>query len=78
MLQKYRITGMSCSACSAAVERAASKVEGVKEAQVNLLANTMLCEYDESVTDDEAVIKAVKDAGYRRKKRNLLRLKQGL
>ncbi|HAQ63991.1 MAG TPA: heavy metal translocating P-type ATPase [Ruminococcaceae bacterium] len=64
MLQKYRITGMSCSACSAAVERAASKVEGVKEAQVNLLANTMLCEYDESVTDDEAVIKAVKDAGY--------------
>lgn len=64
MLQKYRITGMSCSACSAAVEKAASKVEGVKEAQVNLLANTMLCEYDESVTDDEAVIKAVKDAGY--------------
>ena len=64
MLQKYRITGMSCSACSAAVERATLKVEGVKEAQVNLLANTMLCEYDESVTDDEAVIKAVKDAGY--------------
>lgn len=64
MLQKYRITGMSCSACSAAVEKAVSKLGGVKEVQVNLLANTMLCEYDESVINDEAVIKAVTDAGY--------------
>ena len=64
MLQKYRITGMSCSACSAAVEKAVSKLEGVLSVQVNLLANTMLCEYDESVINDEAVIKAVTDAGY--------------
>lgn len=64
MLQKYRITGMSCSACSAAVERATSKVEGVSKATVNLLANTMLCEYDEAVTSDPKIIKAVEDAGY--------------
>lgn len=64
MLQKYRITGMSCSACSAAVEKAASKVEGVSSAQVNLLANSMICEYDELVTNDENIIKAVTDAGY--------------
>jgi len=64
MLQKYRITGMSCSACSAAVEKAASRVEGVNSATVNLLANTMLCEYDESITNDNNIIKAVEDAGY--------------
>ncbi len=64
MLQKYRITGMSCSACSAAVEKAASKLDGVNSATVNLLANTMLCDYDGSVTNDEKIIKAVEDAGY--------------
>ena len=64
MLQKFRVSGMSCSACSAAVERAVSKCEGVESVQVNLLANNMLCEYDEGVTDDEKIIKAVENAGY--------------
>ncbi len=64
MLQKFRITGMSCSACSAAVEKAASKLDGVNTATVNLLANTMLCEYDEGITDDNKIIRAVEDAGY--------------
>ena len=64
MLQKYRITGMSCSACSAAVERAVKKCDGVSSVQVNLLANNMLCEYEEDKINDEAIIKAVENAGY--------------
>ncbi|MBE6827171.1 MAG: cadmium-translocating P-type ATPase [Ruminococcaceae bacterium] len=64
MVQKYRITGMSCSACSAAVEKAVGKCEGVKDVRVNLLANNMLCEFDETLTDDSKIIKAVEDAGY--------------
>lgn len=39
MKQKFDVTGMSCAACSAAVERAVNKLEGVQAAQVNLLAN---------------------------------------
>lgn len=64
MLQKYRITGMSCSACSATIERAVSKREGVTSVQVNLLANTMICEYDEKLLNDGEIIKTVEDAGY--------------
>ena len=41
MKEKYNVTGMSCAACSAAVERAVNKLPGVKSAQVNLLANSM-------------------------------------
>ena len=47
--QKFNITGMTCSACSAHVEKAVNKLEGVKTASVNLLANSMVAEYDESV-----------------------------
>lgn len=64
MLQKYRVTGMSCSACSASIEKAVSRTEGVISAQVNLLANTMICEYDEKITDDEKIITAVEKAGF--------------
>lgn len=64
MKQKFDITGMSCSACQAHVEKAVRKLEGVQEAAVNLLANSMTVEYDESVLDDARIIAAVTDAGY--------------
>lgn len=64
MLQKYRITGMSCSACSSSVERTVSHLDGVASAQVNLLANTMLCEYDENILDDNTIIKAIEGIGF--------------
>ena len=60
---KFDVTGMTCAACSAHVERAASQVSGVKKAEVNLLAGTMTVEAD-SQTVTEAIIKAVCDAGY--------------
>ncbi len=63
MKQHYDITGMTCSACSAHVEKAARSVPGVTDAQVNLLANKMVCEQtDEKVTAQ--VIAAVQHAGY--------------
>ena len=60
-MTKYTITGMSCAACSARVEKAVSKVEGVSSCSVSLLTNTMGVEGDAS---PEQIISAVENAGY--------------
>ena len=62
--EKYKITGMSCAACSARVFKAVSSIKGVKEANVNLLTNSMVISYDEKVTNSYKIIEAVKKAGY--------------
>lgn len=64
MKQKFDVTGMSCSACSAHVEKAVSRVPGVDQVQVNLLQNSMVVEYEDEATDVAAIIHAVEDAGY--------------
>lgn len=64
MKEKYNITGMSCAACSAAVERAVNKLPGVKQVQVNLLANSMQIEYDASCLNTSQICEAVTEAGY--------------
>lgn len=63
MKEKFNITGMTCSACSASVTKAVSKVEGVKDVNVNLLSNSMTVELGDGVSKDD-VIKAVFEAGY--------------
>lgn len=60
-MKQYNITGMSCAACSARVEKAVSKVSGVESCSVSLLTNSMGIEGSAS---DEAVIQAVIEAGY--------------
>ncbi|MBQ3367635.1 heavy metal translocating P-type ATPase [bacterium] len=60
-MKHYIVTGMSCAACQARVEKAVSKVSGVESVSVSLLTNSMGVEGSAS---DEAVIKAVVDAGY--------------
>ena len=60
-MKQYTVTGMSCAACSARVEKAVSKVPGVTSCSVSLLTNSMGVEG--SATDQE-IIKAVADAGY--------------
>ena len=60
-MKHYIVTGMSCAACQARVEKAVSKVSGVESVSVSLLTNSMGVEGRAS---DEAVIKAVVDAGY--------------
>ena len=60
-MEKYDVTGMSCAACSARVEKAVSSVEGVTSCAVNLLTNSMNVE---GSANSEIIIKAVQDAGY--------------
>ena len=64
MKQRFDVTGMTCSACSAHVEKSVSKLEGVQSVQVNLLQNSMVVEYDEHTLDNAAIIGAVKAGGY--------------
>ena len=60
-MEQYNVTGMSCAACSARVEKAVSKVEGVTACSVSLLTNSMGVE---GTASPSAIIKAVTDAGY--------------
>lgn len=55
---------MTCSACSAHVEKAVNKLPGIRTATVNLLANSMVAEYDETILTAADIIKAVTEAGY--------------
>ena len=60
-MEQFNVTGMSCAACSARVEKAVSKVPGVTSCSVSLLTNSMGVE---GTASDAAIIKAVQDAGY--------------
>ena len=62
--EKFSVTGMSCAACSARVERAVSGTTGVEKADVNLLTNSMTVKYDESVCSKNDIIAAVVNTGY--------------
>ena len=62
--QKFDVTGMTCSACSARIEKNIKKTDGVIETNVNLLTNSMTVKYDESVLSDGNIIKVVEDTGY--------------
>ena len=63
MKDKFDITGMTCSACSAHVYKAVSNLDGVKNVNVNLLSNNMVVEYDDNIKPSD-IITAVVDAGY--------------
>lgn len=62
--QKFNVSGMSCSACSARVEKVVGALDGVKSVSVSLLTNSMVVEYDAPLTAKD-VSKAVADAGYK-------------
>ncbi len=64
-MEKYLVSGMTCAACSARVEKAVSAVEGVESCCVNLLTNSMIVE---GKATEETIINAVIDAGYGAKK----------
>ena len=64
MKQTFPVTGMTCSACSAHVEKAVSRVPGVRAVAVSLLTNSMVVTYDESTATTQAIVQAVADAGY--------------
>ena len=60
-MEQYNVTGMSCAACSARVEKAVAAVDGVRSCSVNLLTNAMTVE---GTATEEAVVAAVEAAGY--------------
>lgn len=62
--ERYRVTGMTCAACQANVTRCVSKLDGVDDVNVSLLANQMTVSYDESRLDPEAIMQAVEKIGY--------------
>lgn len=62
--ERFQVTGMSCAACSSKVERTVNHLNGVQKAEVNLLANAMTVEYDETVITEAEIIQAVEHIGY--------------
>ena len=70
MRETFDIQGMTCAACSARVQRAASDVLGVTEANVNLLKNSMELDFDGTDATAAAVVAAIEDAGYGALRRN--------
>lgn len=64
MRQKFAVTGMTCSACSAHVEKAVGKLEGVDTVNVNLLGGSMQVDFDPTQQSCDSIIQAVVDSGY--------------
>ena len=64
MTEKFVVTGMTCAACAAHVEKAAGAVDGVNSAAVNLMLGTLVCSYDRDKASPQAIIAAVEAAGY--------------
>lgn len=64
MKQKFNVTGMTCSACQARVDKSVNKLEGVREVSVNLLTGSMQVDYDEENLSADNIIQAVIKAGY--------------
>ena len=64
MTEKFVVTGMTCAACAAHVEKAANSLDGVDSAAVNLMLGTLVCSYDADKVSPQAIITAVEAAGY--------------
>lgn len=64
MKQTFNVTGMTCSACSAHVEKAVNKLEAVSKAEVSLMTNSMSVEYNSDALSPQDIIYAVEQAGY--------------
>ena len=61
---KFAVTGMTCAACSAHVEKSVGQLEGVESAAVNLMLGSMMVTYDESAVTAPQIVAAVEAAGY--------------
>ncbi len=64
MKKIFTVEGMSCSACSASVEKAVSRLQFVKTAEVNLLAKTLICDYPYTAENTAKIISTVEKAGF--------------
>lgn len=64
MTEKFVVTGMTCAACAAHVEKAAHSLDGVDSAAVNLMLGTLVCSYNADKVTPQAIISAVEASGY--------------
>lgn len=64
MNKKYKVTGMTCSACSSRVEKCVEKLDGVNTVSVNLLTSSMQVDFDENKLTEEKIADSVIQAGY--------------
>ena len=64
MKEKFSVSGMTCAACSAGIERTVSRMDGVSKAEVSLMGESMVVEYNEKEISRENIIQAVVDLGY--------------
>lgn len=71
MKKKYDVLGMTCSACSAHVDKAVRKLEGVHDVNVNLLSNSMTVDFDDTCINDQQIMDAVARAGYKAQLENV-------
>ena len=65
MKRKYDIIGMTCSACSAHIDKAIRHIDGIQSVNVNLLSNFMVVEFDEDKVNDALIMKTVEEADYK-------------
>lgn len=64
MKEKFSVSGMTCAACSAGIERSVRKLEGVQKAEVSLMGECMTVEYDQTLLPQEKIINTVLELGY--------------
>ena len=64
MQEKYNVTGMTCAACQARVQKSVSHLTGVQDCNVNLLKNSMVVTYDDQTVNSGQIIAVVEKAGY--------------
>lgn len=64
MTKNYDITGMTCSACSAGIEKSVSKLDGVNAVEVSLMGKSMRVDFDENVLTEESLFGCVENLGY--------------
>jgi len=62
--QKFMVSGMECEHCQARVEKAVKELNGIRNVQVDLEAESMMVEYDEAIAGMQGIIEAVEEAGY--------------
>lgn len=62
--EKFNITGMTCAACQANITKTVKKLDGIKDVNVNLLANNMTVEFDSEKLSTDDIVKAVESIGY--------------
>ena len=74
--EKFDIQGMTCSSCSAHVDKAVRKLDGICNVNVNLLSNNMIVEYDENIVNNDMIIGTVVEAGYGASLSNNIKNKQ--